>query len=234
MDFDQPLLPATLVRRYKRFLADVVLADGTPLTVHCPNSGAMTTCAKPGMPVLLSDSQNPKRKLRYTWELICMDGTWVGVNTINPNKAVSGFVAAQCIPELAGYAHLRREVSYGSDGKSRIDVLLSDGQRSDCYVEIKNATMRVGAHAAFPDAVTSRGQKHLEALMHVRQRGERAVIFFFIGRSDCARFRPADEVDPRYGVLLREAVATGVEVLAYRMAFDPHGVRVLGPAPVDV
>ena len=232
MKFSRPLLSGTLIKRYKRFLADVRLGDGREITVHCPNSGTMKTCAEPGRPVIVSDSQNPARKLRYTWEMIQMGRTWVGVNTMNPNAAVPEFIKAGKIPELAGYASLKREVKYGKN--SRIDALLSGGAkaRPECYVEIKNTTMRDGNFAAFPDACTERGQKHLEELTRMVEQGKRAVMFFFIGRSDCKHFRPADEIDPRYGAALRLAAARGVELLAYRMKFTPHRIELLNRAEI--
>ncbi|MCG8455639.1 MAG: DNA/RNA nuclease SfsA, partial [Holophagales bacterium] len=236
MKLHLPLREGRLIRRYKRFLADVELDDGTCLTVHCPNSGAMTTCSEPGRPVVISDSGNPKRKLRYTLEMIRMGRTWVGVNTANPNRAVRAFVAKGRIPELAGYDTVRAEVPYGVEGRSRIDLLLEDpdGERSPCFVEIKNATYRVGEHAAFPDAVTVRGRKHLNELEAEAAAGNRAVIFFFVGRADCRRMRPADEVDPAYGETLRKACGAGVEPLAYRMRFSRRGVELLDRLPVDL
>jgi sugar fermentation stimulation protein A len=233
MRMSRPTLPATLLGRYKRFLADVRLASGEVITVHCPNSGAMTGCDGPGSPVIISDSQSASRKLRYTWELVDVGDTWVGVNTGTPNAAVHYFIGAGRFPELTGYDEARREVRYGVDGTSRIDILLT-GPRGTCHVEIKNATLRVGEHAAFPDAVTTRGQKHLRELTALATRGERAVMFYFMGRSDCRRFRAADEVDPAYGALLRQAEAAGVELLAYRMHYTPEGVEVLERAPVDL
>lgn len=234
MKFEFPSQQGTLVKRYKRFLADVRLDDGTELTVHCPNSGAMTSCAEPGRPVIISDSGNPKRKLRHTLEMIHMGDAWVGVNTNNPNRAVAEFIADGHIPELVGYGSLRREVKYGREGKSRIDILLEDPDKPSCWVEIKNTTMKVGEHAAFPDAVTSRGLKHLNELIEVVKNGDRGVIFFFVGREDCLRMRPADEVDSAYGEGLRRAVDAGVEALAYRMSFSPEGIQLLSRAPVDL
>lgn len=234
MRFELPLEEVTLLRRYKRFLADVRRPDGVELTVHCPNSGAMTTCAEPGRPAIISDSGNPKRKLRHTLEMVHMGDAWVGVNTANPNRAVQGFIESGAVPELDGYGTLRREVKYGREGRSRIDILLEDAGRPKCYVEIKNATLRDGEHAAFPDAVTTRGLKHLEELIDVVRAGDRGVIFFFIGREDCRRMRPADEIDPAYGAALRRAVDAGVEALAYRMSLSPDGIRLLERAPVDL
>lgn len=243
MKLPDALIRATLLRRYKRFLADVELEDGRELTVHCPNPGAMTSCSEPGRPVLISDSGNPKRKLRHTLEMIRMGRTWVGVNTARPNRAVAAFIGAGKIPELAGYAELRAEVPYGSGNRSRIDLLLSDpdGGRADCYVEIKNTTYRRPVegsagryYAAFPDAVTERGRKHLNELEGVVREGKRGVIFFFVGRADCHRFRPADEIDPAYGETLRRVAGRGVEILAYRMRVSPRRIVPVEPLPVDL
>ncbi len=233
MRLHKPLVPATLIKRYKRFLADVELADGSTLTVHCPNPGAMTSCSEPGRPVWISDSENPSRKLRYTLEMIRMGRSWVGVNTANPNPAVEGFIRAGKIPELAGYDELRREVKTGD---SRLDLRLRDASpgRPDCFVEVKSSSLRVGAHAAFPDAVTVRGRKHLDELESLVADGRRGVIFFFISRSDCRRFRPADEVDPAYGETLRRVLASGVEALAYRMRFSTRGIHLVDRLPIDL
>ena len=236
MRFDKPLLEGVLIRRYKRFLADVELDDGRQLTVHCPNSGAMTTCSEPGSRVVISDSENPKRKLRHTLEMIRSGRAWVGVNTMNPNRAVEGFVRRGRLPELRGYDEVRREVKYGVEGRSRIDLLLScaDGSRPPCYVEVKNSTLRRGDHAAFPDAVTERGRKHLRELQAEVESGRRAVLFFFVGRADVSRWRPADEVDPAYGTTLREAVASGVELLAYGMRFSRRGIALRQRLAIDL
>ena len=229
----RPMLPGYLVKRYKRFLADVRMSQNEIVTVHCANSGAMTTCSEPGSPVMVSFSDNPKRKLPHTWELIDVQGVWVGVNTVVPNAAVAHFIQSGQVSELASYAQLRREVKYGVEN-SRIDMMLTHEDGRTVHVEVKNATMRVGDHAAFPDAVTLRGQKHLRELTALAQRGERAVMFYYIGRADCVRFRPADEIDPAYGTLLRRAAAAGVEILAYKVAYSPKGVILLGRTPVDL
>jgi len=234
LNLNLDLQRGTLVRRYKRFLADIELESGEVITAHCANSGAMTACAEPGRPVFISDSHNPKRKLRYTWELIQMGRTWVGVNTARPNHITAECIQAGAIPELTGYEHLKREVKYGTEGRSRIDILLSQHPTApSCYVEVKNATMRVGEHAAFPDAVTARGLKHLEELDQVARNGQRAVMFFFVGRNDCKRFRPAPEVDTAYTEALRR-VAERVEILAYRFRFSPGKVHLAEKIPVDL
>ncbi len=241
--YPRELIAATLLRRYKRFLADVELAGGSVLTVHCPNPGRMTSCSEPGRPVWISDSASGasvgapsarrNRKLRYTLEMIRMGRTWVGVNPVQANPVVASFIRRGRIPELAGYGEIRPEVSVGN---SRIDLLLRDGDggRPDCYVEIKNATLRAGEHAAFPEAVTERGRKHLGELATLVAAGHRGVIFYFVGRADCRRFRPADEVDPAYGAALREAVAAGVEALAYRMRFSRRRIELKGRLPIDL
>ncbi|MDD2320472.1 MAG: DNA/RNA nuclease SfsA [Geobacteraceae bacterium] len=221
MKLPKPLYEATLIRRYQRFLADVTLPDGTTITVHCPNSGSMTGCAKPGIPVLLSHSTNQKRKLAFTLELVQVDGHWVGINTMRPNALVREAISQGIVPELAGYTDIRAEVRYGSN--SRIDLLLS-GPAGLCHVEVKNVTLLCGERAMFPDAVTTRGQKHLRELMQVVSAGGRGVIFFVVQREDARTFGPADSIDPEYGRLLRLAVRNGVEALAYQAHVGPEGI----------
>jgi len=223
MKLPHPLYPGRLIRRYQRFLADVLLDNGETVTAHCPNSGSMKGCNIPGSPVLLSISSNPKRKYPHTWELVTSDGVWAGINTSLPNRIVHAAIASGEIPELAGYGNIRPEVPYGT--ASRIDLLLT-GPLPPCYVEVKNVTMVEDGRALFPDAVTTRGQKHLRELMEVVRRGERGVIFFLVQRSDAASVAPADSIDPEYGRLLRQAVASGVEALAYRAVVTPDEIRV--------
>jgi sugar fermentation stimulation protein A len=224
MNLPQPLYEGTLIRRYKRFLADVQLPDGEILTVHCPNSGSMKGCAEPGSPVLLSLSSNEKRKLSYTLELIRIDGHWVGINTMRPNHLVREAISRGMVPELNGYQEIRSEVRYGSN--SRVDLLLS-GPKGSCYVEVKNATLLSGTRALFPDAVTTRGQKHLRELMQVVQAGGRGVIFFVVQREDAHTFGAADSIDPDYGMLLRLAIQSGVEALAYQAQISPREIRLV-------
>ncbi len=231
MRFARPMNSGVLIRRYKRFLADVRLDDGRSLTVHCPNSGRMTSCCEPGRPVWVSDSRNPARKLRYTWELIRMGRTWVSVHSARSNHLVADFLARGLIPELDGYDTTEREVMCGRD--SRIDFRLR-GTAGTCCVEVKHCSMRVGRHAAFPDAVSERARKHVRALAARVRRGERGVVFFVVGRNDCQRFRPADEVDPAYGAALRRAVAAGVEALAYKVRFSPARAWLSRRLPVDL
>ena len=230
MRFHPELLPGTLLRRYKRFLADVALDDGRRVTVHCANPGSMLNVAVQGRPVLLSDSENAARKLRYTWEMIHLGRSWVGVNTALPNALVAEAVRKGRIAELKGYEDLRREVPYGKS--SRIDMLLSSRRRQNCYVEVKSVTMAEDGMAAFPDSVTERGQKHLEELMRVRRNRQRAVLLFWVFRRDCDAVRPADEIDPVYGKLLRKAAGRGVQILAYDANVTRRGVTARRRLPV--
>ncbi|HEY4745386.1 MAG TPA: DNA/RNA nuclease SfsA [Desulfuromonadaceae bacterium] len=208
-----PLIPGTLIKRYKRFLADVTLADGSMVTAHCPNSGSMKGCAVPGSRVFLSRSTNPNRKLAHTWELAESDGFWAGINTGLPNRLVREAIEDGTVAELQGYGTIRPEVPYGEH--SRIDLLL-EGPTGRCFVEVKNVTLVEQGRALFPDAVTTRGQKHLNELMRVVREGDRGVIFFTVQRGDGHAVSPADAIDPEYGRLLRLALANGVEALAYR------------------
>ena len=201
------LIPGRLIKRYKRFLADIELEDGSVVTAHCPNSGSMKGCNLPGVPVMLSLSPNLNRKLAHTWELVQVDGYWVGLNTMLPNRLAEEAILEGTISELQGYQRLRREVPYGSE-RSRIDLLLEDEQRR-CFVEVKNVTLVEVGLALFPDAVTERGQKHLRELMEVVRNGDRGVILFTVQRGDGVAVAPADAIDPVYGRLLREAVAHG-------------------------
>ncbi len=233
MRFESPLVPGTLIRRYKRFLADVRLDDGRTVTAFCPNTGSMKSCDIPGRSVLLSEHEATTRKYRFTWEMIRLGRSWVGINTGHPNRVVYEAILAGRIPELAGYDEVRREVGFGKEN-SRVDLLLTRGE-CRCYVEVKNVTLAAGGRmAAFPDSITERGTKHLRELTHMVRQGHRAVIFFFLGRSDCRTVRPADEIDPLYGVTLRRAVAAGVEVLAYRAVIRPHGIRLGDAVPFEI
>lgn len=224
-----PLTAGTLVRRYKRFLADVELEDGTTVTVHCPNSGSMKGCAVPGSRVFLSTSTNPGRTYPFTWELVESDGFWAGINTALPNRLTRAAIEDGTVAELQGYQTIRPEVPYGEH--SRIDLLL-EGTPGRCFVEVKNVTLVEGGRALFPDAVTTRGQKHLNELMRVVAEGDRGVIFFTVQRGDGHSVSPADLIDPEYGRLLRLAVESGVEALAYRALVTPQEIRLTERLPV--
>ncbi|MBM4298880.1 MAG: DNA/RNA nuclease SfsA, partial [Deltaproteobacteria bacterium] len=190
-------------------------------TAHCTNTGSMMGCKEPGSAVYLSRSENSHRKLPYTWELIQIDGTWVGINTMHPNKLVPEAVAAGVIQELSGYLTIRREVKVSAH--TRLDVCL-EGKSGACFVEVKNVTLAVDRTAAFPDAVSERATKHLRELMRLKRQGHRAAIVFVIQRRDCDFFRPADEIDPEYGRWLRRAVKAGVEALPYRAKVTPKEI----------
>ncbi len=217
------LVCGTLIRRYKRFLADVKLDNGQTVTAHCPNTGSMKGCCEPGRAVYLSVHDNPRRKLKFTWELIQMPASLVGVNTQVPNRLVYESVKAGSVPELAGYREVAREVKISAN--SRIDLGLSGNGRRPCYVEIKNCTLVEDDTALFPDAVTARGLKHLHELEARAKSGCRAVMFYFIQRMDARVFRPADHIDGDYGRQLRHAAAHGVEILAYDVTIDLNGIR---------
>lgn len=226
-----PLFPGTLIKRYKRFLADIVLEDGRTVTVHCPNSGSMKGCANPGSRVFVSRSSNPNRKFPFTWELVESDGFWAGINTGLPNRLVREAIDNSTITELQGYESIRPEVAYGEH--SRIDLLLESLQQR-CFVEIKNVTLVENGRALFPDAVTTRGQKHLNELMRVVREGDRGVIFFTVQRGDGTSVSPADDIDPEYGRLLRLAIKNGVEALAYRALVTPVEVLLTERLPIVV
>ena len=228
MKLPAPLLTGRLVRRYQRFLADVELADGRLVTAHTPNTGSMRQCAVPGYPVLLSQSDNPKRKLPYTLELIRVGEHWVDTHTHRTNRVVEEALRAGRIEGLAGYT-VTAEVPCG---ESRLDFGLEKGAER-VFVEVKNVTLCCAERiACFPDAVTTRGQKHLRELARVRAAGMRGVIFFLVQRGEAQAFTPADAIDPEYGRLLREVAAAGVEVLAYRSVVSPEENRVGERLPV--
>ncbi len=232
MKFSVPLLEGVLVRRYRRFLADVVLSDGRMVTAHTPNTGSMKGCSEPGSRVWLRDSGNPRRKYTLTWELVETDsGVLVGINTGVPGRLVADGIREGVITELQGYDDLLSEVSYGLEN-SRIDFLLKTKAGAHCYVEVKNVTLVEGGTALFPDAVTVRGTKHLRELSAIAQAGQRAVIFFCVQRTDAVDVRPADHIDPQYGQALRQALARGVEALAYDASVSPRMVALRHPLPV--
>ena len=237
MKFDPPLETVTLLRRYKRFMADVVRADGSEITVHCPNTGSMKHCVL-GEPqqALISDSGNPKRKYRHTLEALQVaHGHWAGVNTSRTNALVEEAVRAAQVPQLDPQDGVEREVKYGD---SRFDLAL--GLRSDphTFIEVKNVTLGPGPDdeddgiIAFPDSVTERGQKHLRTLMEVVASGKRAVLMFCVQHTGAVAARPADEIDIRYGELLRDAAANGVEVLAWKVSLSESGFFLTRSLPV--
>ncbi len=233
MRFPDPLIRGRLLRRYKRFLSDIELDNGEIVVAHCANPGSMTGLKDTGAPVWLSPSRNPKRKLKYSWELIQVDGHMVGINTAWPNRIVEEAVTAQLVPELAGYPSLRREVPYGRN--SRIDLLLEAADRPPCYLEVKNVHLRRTAGLAeFPDSVTKRGAKHLRELSEMADQGARAVMFFLVQRGDCASFQVAADIDPDYDRALHAALDHGVEVLCYSCRVGEEAIELDRPLPVTI
>jgi sugar fermentation stimulation protein A len=225
------LTQGILIKRYKRFMADVKLRNNHVVTAHCPNSGSMKACCEPGRTVYLTRHNKPSRRLKYTWEMIDMGISLVGVNTIIPNRLTKAAVLAGDVPELAGYETVRSEVKYGNN--SRIDLLLERGEKR-CFVEVKNCTLVTEGLARFPDAVTSRGLKHLVELQEQVKQGDRSVMFYLIQRMDADRFEPADPIDPAYGQELRKAVQNGVEVFVYDVALDLEGIRLNRAVPFQL
>ncbi|CAN7352973.1 DNA/RNA nuclease SfsA [Phenylobacterium sp. LjRoot225] len=231
MDFPQPLTRAKLVRRYKRFFADVALENGTEITAHCPNPGAMLGLNVPGLTCWVSRSEDPKRKLAHTLELVEADGGLVGVNTLHPNRLVAEALAADAIPELSGYASHRREVRYG--GASRVDFLLEAAGRPAAWVEVKGVTLhRGGGLAEWPDCVSARGARHVAELAEVARLGDRAVVLFVVQRSDCDRFALARDLDPAFAAALDRVRDEGVEVLVYACEMSPEAVTLRRPIAV--
>ncbi|KZK77558.1 Sugar fermentation stimulation protein A [Pseudovibrio sp. Ad46] len=220
MRFDVPLVTGRLIKRYKRFLADVTLDDGgAEITAHCANSGSMMGLKDPGIKVWLTPNDDPKRKLKYSWEMLEIDGAMVGINTSRPNGLVEEAIEAGRIPELVGYEKLRREVKYGKN--SRIDILLEGEGDKRTYVEVKNVTLaRENGVAEFPDAVTARGAKHLDELADMVREGHRSAMVFLIQRDDCDALVLARDIDPKYGEAFDAAIKAGVEVYAIGCRLD--------------
>ncbi|MDI9638983.1 DNA/RNA nuclease SfsA [Geitlerinema splendidum] len=232
--YEYPQLhPGILVKRYKRFFADIELTTGEVVTAHCPNTGPMTGICQIGNPVYVSYNDDPKRKLRYTWEMIQVtdnEPTWVGVNTALPNRLIKIALQKQLFPELGDYQDIRPEVAYGS---SRVDFLLTGENTRPIYLEVKNTTWVKGRLALFPDTVTTRGQKHLRELAALLPEA-RAVMLYLINRADCTEFAPGTSADPVYGKLFNEAIALGLEVLPCRFEVSPQGIRYLGLASLKL
>ncbi len=230
MIFPKKLKHGTLIKRYKRFLADVRLDDGTEVVSHCTNSGSMKSCLEDGAEVYLTPVNDPKRKTKFTWEMIKINGDWVGINTGNPNKLAFEAISEGTIPELAGYTNVKREVTFGD---SRFDVF-AENEDGQCFVEVKNVSLKEGKYALFPDSVTTRGQKHLRTLMEVKAKGIRAVMLYIIQRSDVDIFAPAAEIDPKYAELLKEAVNAGVEVIPMQAKVTPNGIELVKKLPFEI
>ncbi len=226
------LIKGTLIKRYKRFLADIRLENGEIVTAHCPNSGAMRACCEPGMPVYISSHDNPRRKLKYTWEMIQMPGSLVGINTMVPNRLVAGAIEAGLVPALSGYLNVKREVTVGN--RSRLDLMLEGDNRPDCYVEVKNCTLVETGEARFPDAVTKRGRKHLVELRNLAGKGFRCVMFFLVQRMDARYFIPAADIDPEYAVERGNTVQNNGEIIVYDVNITLERIMLRGEIPFSL
>lgn len=228
MEFPTELTHGTLIKRYKRFLADIRLDDGKVVVAHCTNSGSMKSCIEVGAEVYLSPATDPNRKTKFTWEMIRIDGHWIGINTNHPNLIAYEAIKDGRIPELAGYNKVKREVKFED---SRFDIY-AENDNERCFIEVKNVSMRDGDYALFPDAVTVRGQKHLNTLMKVKQQGIRAVMLYVVQRTDVFVFSPAKAIDPEYARLLKKAKQAGVEILVMQAQVSPGAITLKQPLPV--
>lgn len=229
MNFDN-LVHGKLIKRYKRFLADIKLDSREIITAHCTNSGSMKSCIEENAEVYISPNDNPNRKTKYTWEMIKINNSWVGINTMIPNKLAFDFIKEQKIENLRNYTQLRREVTYGN---SRID-LLAENEHEKCYIEVKNVTMKDGKYARFPDAVTTRSKKHLETLMEVKAKGARAVMLYIIQRTDVDIFSTAPEIDIEYAKTLKIAYENGVEVIPVQVKVSPEKIEFYKILPFEL
>ena len=230
MKFSKPLIHGIFLKRYKRFLTDVKLDNGDVVVAHCTNSGSMKSCLEEGAEVFLTPVDDPKRKTKFTWEMIKINGKWVGINTGWPNVLAFEAIKNNEIEKLSGYTTVKREVKFTD---SRFDVYC-ENDNEQCFVEVKNVTMKVGDYALFPDAVTTRGQKHLNTLIEVKKRGMRAVMLYIIQRSDISVFGVAKEIDPEYAKLLKQAVDLGVEVIAMQAAVSPNAIDLVKEIPIEL
>lgn len=230
MKFKNQLVHGTLIKRYKRFLADVKLDDGTEVVAHCTNSGSMKSCLENGAEVYLSPVNDPKRKTRFTWEMIKINDDWVGINTGNPNKLAFEAISVGAIPGLEGYSSVKREVKFGD---SRFDVF-AENEHEKCFVEVKNVTLKEDRFALFPDAITTRGKKHLNTLIEVKKQGMRAVMLYIVQRSDVEVFAPAWEIDPDYSKALKLAVEADVEVIPIRAKVTPQTIELSEILPFEI
>ncbi|NOX86075.1 MAG: DNA/RNA nuclease SfsA [Chlorobi bacterium] len=230
MKFQNPLIPGKLIKRYKRFLADVELGDGQLVTAHCTNSGSMKSCLEEGAPVYLSPVNDPKRKTKYTWEMIFINNGWVGINTSIPNLLAYEAVRKGQIPALRGYTSVKREVRFND---SRFDIY-AENEKEKCFIEVKNVTLKDGDYARFPDAVTSRGLKHLNTLLEVKQQGIRAVMLYIVQRMDVNIFAPAWDIDPEYSAKLAEVYKTGIEIIPLQAEVTPERIEIVKELPFEL
>ena len=230
MTFNPPLIKGKLIRRYKRFLADVELENGDIVVAHCTNSGSMKTCIEEGAPVYLTPVNDPKRKTKFTWEMIFINNDWIGINTSVPNLLAFEWIKSGVIEKLKGYTTVKREVKFGD---SRFDVY-AENETEKCFVEVKNVTMKVDNFARFPDAVTTRGLKHLETLLKVKQSGMRAVMLYVIQRMDVDVFGPAQNIDPDYAKALVKVHQQGVEIIPVQVKVTPRKIEFYRELPFDL
>jgi len=230
MDFSNKLIHGRLIKRYKRFLADVKLDSGEIITAHCTNSGSMKSCLENDAEVYLSPVDDPNRKTKFTWEMIKINGDWVGINTGNPNKLAFEAVKNGEIEKLKGYTEVQREVTFGD---SRFDIMAKN-KNETCFIEVKNVTLKEGGYALFPDAVTSRGKKHLETLIKVKEKGMRAVMLYIIQRMDVTIFAPAKEIDPEYSNALKNAWEKGVEIIPVQAKVSPEKIELIKELPFEL
>ena len=230
MQFKTPLIKGRLIKRYKRFLTDVELEDGTTVTAHCTNSGSMKTCIEEGAPVYLTPVNDPKRKTKFTWEMIFINGGWIGINTSIPNLLAFEAVRDGKIEKLKGYTTVKREVKFGD---SRFDVF-AENDNEKCFIEVKNVTMKDGRYAAFPDAVTTRGLKHLNTLIEVKKQRIRAVMLYIIQRMDVNIFTPAKDIDPEYSRALTKAYKAGVEIIPFQAEVSPEKIELVKELPFEL
>lgn len=229
--YERKLRKGKIIRRYKRFFADIILDSGEEIVAHVPNTGSMRSCYAEGWKCVVSDHTDTDRKLKYTLEFTQNSESFILVNTGVPNKLIKNAIVEGAIPELAGYSEIIPEFKIG---KSRLDLLLRDENLGQCFVEIKNVTLKEGRIALFPDAVTERGQKHLEELISIKKEGHRAVIFFHVGRTDVDSFSPAKNIDPKYAELLSDAYAQGIEILCYQSEFKNPNILIKQKIPFDL
>ena len=229
MHFTPHLIHGKLIKRYKRFLADIQLPDGEIITAHCPNTGTMLSCSTPGSAVQLSVSDNPKRKYPHTLEMVMDNKTWVGVNTSLTNKLVIEAIKKGHVQEFTDIDSVRAEVKTSKE--SRLDLLVKKGDR-DIYIEIKNCSLAVDGCAMFPDAVTTRGTKHLKELIRLKEEGNESCIFFLVQRMDADKFTPAAHIDPVYARTMALAAEAGVKILVYQAEVNPTGIEVVRPLPL--
>jgi sugar fermentation stimulation protein A len=228
--FDQPLIPGRLIKRYKRFLADIKLDSGEVVTTHCTNSGSMKSCIEENAPVYVSLSDNKARLTRFTWEMIFINNGWIGVNTLIPNKIAIKAMQLGLIAELKGYARIQSEVKYGD---SRLDIY-AESEQEKCFIEVKNVTLKEQEFALFPDSVSSRGKKHLEALIRAKKEGYRAVMLYIVQRTDVDYFAPAMKIDQEYANTFEQAMSAGVEMLPYQFEITPKSINLLKKLPVKI